>query len=107
MNPTVSIIMPCYNGMRHIQAAIDSVLTQTFDDFELIVVDNGSTDRTPEILGSVNDPRLRVLTLSERGVSRARNLGLREARGAFHRFSRQRRYVERCVPGENAYGACF
>ncbi len=86
MSPTVSIIMPCYNGMRHIQAAIDSVLTQTFGDFELIVVDNGSTDRTPEILGAVSDPRLRVLTLSERGVSRARNLGLREARGAFIAF---------------------
>ena len=86
MNPTVSIIMPCYNGKQHIQAAIDSVLKQTFDDFELIVVDNGSTDCTPEILDSVNDPRLRVFTLSERGVSRARNLGLREARGAFIAF---------------------
>jgi glycosyltransferase involved in cell wall biosynthesis len=82
----ISIIMPCHNGMRHIQAAIDSVLTQTFDDFELIVVDNGSTDCTPEILGSVNDHRLRVLTLPERGVSRARNLGLREASGAFIAF---------------------
>ncbi len=86
MNPIVSVIMPCLNGERHIQKAIDSVLAQTFDDFELIVVDNGSTDRTPEILGSVNDPRLRVLTLPERGVSRARNLGLREARGAFIAF---------------------
>ena len=84
--PLISIIMPCLNGERHIQAAIDSVLTQTFDDFELIVVDNGSTDRTPEILGSVDDPRLRVLSLPERGVSRARNLGLREARGAFIAF---------------------
>jgi glycosyltransferase involved in cell wall biosynthesis len=78
--------MPCLNGERHIQTAIDSVLAQTFDDFELIVVDNGSTDRTPEILRSVNDPRLKVLTLPERGVSRARNLGLREARGAFIAF---------------------
>ena len=84
--PLISIIMPCLNGERHIQTAIDSVLAQTFDDFELIVVDNGSTDRTPEILRSVNDPRLRVLTLPERGVSRARNLGLREARGAFIAF---------------------
>ncbi len=86
MTPIVSIIMPCLNGERHIQATIDSVLAQTFDDFELIVVDNGSTDRTPEILGSVNDPRLKVLTLPERGVSRARNLGLREAHGAFIAF---------------------
>jgi glycosyltransferase involved in cell wall biosynthesis len=86
MNPTVSIIMPCLNGERHIQTAINSVQAQTFGDFELIVVDNGSTDRTPEILRSVNDPRLKILALSERGVSRARNLGLREARGAFIAF---------------------
>ena len=86
MTPIVSIIMPCLNGEQNIQSAIDSVLAQTFDDFELIVVDNGSTDRTPEILSSVDDPRLRVLSLPERGVSRARNLGLREARGAFIAF---------------------
>lgn len=52
----ISIIMPCLNGERHIQAAIDSVFAQTFNNFELIVVDNGSTDRTPEILEAVNDP---------------------------------------------------
>src|SRR4030042_308579 len=84
--PLISVIMPCLNGERHIQAAIDSVLAQTFDDFELIVVDNGSTDRTPEILDAVNDPRLRVLTLTDRGVSLARNLGLRAARGTFIAF---------------------
>jgi GT2 family glycosyltransferase len=77
----VSVIMPCLNGERHIQAAIDSVLAQTFIDFELVVVDNGSTDRTPEILRAINDPRLKVLTLSDRGVSFARNLGLQSARG--------------------------
>lgn len=77
----ISVVMPCLDGERHIQAAIDSVLAQTFHDFELIVVDNGSTDRTPEILRSIVDPRVRVLSLSDRGVSRARNLGLREARG--------------------------
>lgn len=84
--PHISIIMPSLNSERHIQAAIDSVLAQTFGDFELIVVDNGSTDRTPEILGAVNDSRLRVLTLPERSVSLARNLGLQKARGAFIAF---------------------
>lgn len=82
----ISIIMPCLNGARHVQAAIDSVLAQTFNNFELIVVDNGSTDRTPEILEAIIDPRLRLLSLPERGVSRARNLGLQEARGAFIAF---------------------
>lgn len=64
----ISIIMPCLNGERHIQAAINSVFAQTFNDFELIVVDNGSTDRTPEILKAINDPRLRLFSLPERGV---------------------------------------
>lgn len=84
--PLISVIMPCLNGERHIQASIDSVRAQTFENFELIVVDNGSTDRTSEILGSVNDARLKVLNLPERGVSRARNRGLREARGTFIAF---------------------
>ncbi|MHB1332220.1 MAG: glycosyltransferase family 2 protein [Sulfuriferula sp.] len=84
--PLISVIMPCLNGERHIQAAIDSVLAQTFGDFELIVVDNGSIDRTPEILGAVNDPRLSVFIMPERGVSLARNLGLHKARGAFIAF---------------------
>lgn len=82
----ISIIMPCLNGEHHIQAAIDSVFAQTFSDFELIVVDNGSTDSTPEILKAINDPRLRLLRQAERGVSRARNMGLQEARGAFIAF---------------------
>lgn len=84
--PLISIIMPCLNGAEHIQTAIDSVLAQTFGDYELIVVDNGSTDRTPEILAAVNDPRLKVLSWGERGVSLARNLGLREARGSMIAF---------------------
>ncbi len=86
MNPGISIIMPCLNGEQTIQTAIDSVLAQTFGDFELIVVDNGSTDRTPEILAAVNDSRLSVFIMPERGVSLARNLGLHKARGDFIAF---------------------
>ena len=84
--PHISIIMPCLNSERHIRTAIDSVLAQTFGDFELIVVDNGSTDRTPEILAAVNDSRLSVFIMPERGVSLARNLGLHKARGTFIAF---------------------
>jgi glycosyltransferase involved in cell wall biosynthesis len=84
--PVVSVIMPCLNSEKHIAAAIDSVLAQTFRDFELIIVDNGSTDRTFEILGSLKDPRIRILSQPLRGVSRARNLGLRESRGTFIAF---------------------
>lgn len=86
MTPTISVIMPCLNGERHIQAAIDCVLGQTLTNFELIVVDNGSTDRTAEIVAAMTDTRIRLLHQPERGVSRARNLGLREARGEFIAF---------------------
>lgn len=84
--PLISIIMPCLNSERHIRGSIDCVFMQTLGDFELIVVDNGSSDRTPVILGTIMDPRLVVLNQPERGVSRARNLGLQHARGEFIAF---------------------
>src|SRR5208337_917043 len=61
MVPKVSVIMAVYNGERFVREAIDSILTQTFGDFELIVVDDGSTDGTPQILAGYGDPRLRML----------------------------------------------
>jgi len=82
----VSVIMPCLNGEQYIRTAIDSVLTQTFTDFELIVVDNGSTDSTHEILNSITDERLKVFHLPVMGVSLARNLGLKHAVGSLIAF---------------------
>lgn len=84
--PTVSVIMPCLNGERHIGGAIASVLAQTFSDFELLVIDNGSTDRTMEVVESIPDARIRVLHQPERGVSRARNYGIQNARAPFVAF---------------------
>lgn len=84
--PLISVIMPCLNGEQHLEAAIGSVLNQTFSDLELVVVDNGSTDRTPEIVQSLRDRRIRALALAARGVSGARNLGVRKARGEFVAF---------------------
>lgn len=82
--PVVSVIMPCYNHAGFVGRAIDSVLGQTLDDIELIVVDDGSTDGTREILRRYADPRLRVL-LRERNVGAAQgsNDGLRMARAPF------------------------
>jgi glycosyltransferase involved in cell wall biosynthesis len=59
-NPRVSIILPTYNGGRFIGQAIESVLKQSFEDFELLVIDDGSTDETPEIIYrfSERDPRI-------------------------------------------------
>jgi hypothetical protein len=83
-SPRVSVIMAVHNGERYVRESVDSVLSQSFADFELLVVDDASTDSTTEILAQYHDERLRVLhneVDSERCVSR--NRALREARGEY------------------------
>jgi glycosyltransferase involved in cell wall biosynthesis len=78
--PAVSVVMPVYNAARWLPAALDSLLGQTFSDFELLAVDDGSTDESPDILRRVGDPRVRVLTGPHRGVVAAMRTALAEAR---------------------------
>lgn len=80
--PTVSVIIPSYNCEAYIAETIDSVLHQSYRDFELIVVDDGSTDRTREIVASYGDA-VRLVPQANARVSAARNRGIEEARGAF------------------------
>jgi glycosyltransferase involved in cell wall biosynthesis len=84
----VSIIMPAWNAARYIGAAISSVCVQTFRNFELIVIDDGSTDNTPAIVASMarTDTRIRPVQVSHRGVTPARNKGLELARGRLVTF---------------------
>ena len=85
-----SIIIPCWNTAETLEACLACLRAQTLDDFEALLVDDGSTDATPDILSRAAsaDPRLRVLTLPEnRGVSAARNVGLDAARGEFVFFA--------------------
>ena len=85
--PPVSVVIPAYNRAATIGAAIDSVLRQTWTDFELVVVDNGSTDGTLEAARAVTDPRLRVVAAPRNlGAAGARNLGVAEARGTWIAF---------------------
>ncbi len=77
-----SIIMPVYNGARFIAAAIESVYRQSMDDWELIVVDDGSTDESAAIAGSYG-ARVRLLRQENRGLSAARNAALAEARAEY------------------------
>lgn len=82
MNPTVSVIIPAYNRADKIGDAIGSVLGQTFPDFELIVVDDGSSDETGAVVCAIADPRIRYIHLPQnRGAAAARNAGIRAARG--------------------------
>lgn len=78
--PLVSIVIPSYNHARFVRAAIDSVLAQEVD-LELIVVDDGSTDASREVIGAVADRRVRLLTQENRGAHSAINRGLDESRG--------------------------
>lgn len=80
--PAVSVLMPVHNGAPWVRDAVESILTQTLEDLELIVIDDGSTDATPELLGCVRDPRLRVERRGRAGLTRALNLALGLARGA-------------------------
>jgi glycosyltransferase involved in cell wall biosynthesis len=73
----ISVILPVYNQAQYVSAAIQSVLGQTYPDFELIVVDDGSTDETPQILAGFHDPRMRVIRQPNAGLSAARNSGIK------------------------------
>ncbi|HEY9676170.1 MAG TPA: glycosyltransferase [Waterburya sp.] len=84
--PTISVIVPAYNAERTVLETITSVLNQTFSDFELIVINDGSTDRTIELLNTVNDPRLKVFSYPNGGLSAARNRGISQASGEFIAF---------------------
>jgi glycosyltransferase involved in cell wall biosynthesis len=82
--PLVTAIMPTFNKAIYLQQAIDSVIRQTFTDWELIIVDDGSTDHTASILRRYSDKRIVVHTLSSNcGRSRARNVALSHARGRY------------------------
>ena len=74
--PNASIIIPVYNGAAYVGRAIDSVLRQTEPDLELIVVDDGSTDTTRDVVGAVSDPRLTLISQANAGPSAARNAGI-------------------------------
>lgn len=100
--PTVSIIIPCYNHARFLSRAIDSVLGQTFSDWEVIVVDDGSTDNTHEVATQFADQRVRYVHQENQGLSAARNTGILAAKGEYLAFldaddEWECRFLERCV----------
>jgi glycosyltransferase involved in cell wall biosynthesis len=82
-DPTVSVIMPAYNAARFIDRTIESVLNQTFTDFELLIIDDGSIDKTLEIANqyALGDRRIKVFSQVNQGVSAARNHGVKLAKG--------------------------
>lgn len=87
--PSVSIVMPIYNGQTYLKSAINSVLRQSFTDFELICVDDGSSDRSPRILAQMakRDSRIRIVTQANAGLPAALNRGFAEAVGHLHSWT--------------------
>ena len=83
MEPLVSIIMPAYNAEKYIGEAIRSVLTQKYSNWELLIVNDGSTDGTDKVIASINDPRIRVFNKANGGIGSARNVALDHMHGEF------------------------
>jgi len=107
--------MPVYNGEKYINAAIDSVLNQTFTDFELLIINDASIDQSLKIISSYTDKRIRILNNDKnRGIPYNRNLGLREAKGEYlcwtdcddtnlpQRFEKQVKFLQTNIK----YGGC-
>jgi glycosyltransferase involved in cell wall biosynthesis len=83
-NPEVTVLMSVYNGEEYLREATDSILKQTFTDFEFLIINDGSTDRTAEILESYDDPRIKIINNEENmGLTKSLNKGLRMARGEY------------------------
>ena len=82
--PAISVIMPAYNVEDYIKEAIDSILKQTYGDFEFIIINDGSTDKTEEIIQAYNDPRIVYIKNEKRmNITDATNRGLEYARGRY------------------------
>ena len=87
INPLVSVIIPTYNRGRYLARALQSVLDQTYENWEAIVIDNHSTDNTDEVLASFDDTRIKSFKIHNHGVIAAsRNAGIREAKGVWIAF---------------------
>ena len=83
-DPLISIVVPAYNYARFLDDCIGGLLSQTYQNWELLVVDNGSTDETPEVLARYTDPRIRKFRIDEnRGPVQAWKLGYEESSGDY------------------------
>ncbi|MBR1610079.1 MAG: glycosyltransferase family 2 protein, partial [Methanobrevibacter sp.] len=81
--PKISVILPVFNSEKFIKKSVESVLSQTLDDFELIIVNDGSTDNTLNIINSFKDSRIKILNQSNQGPGAARNAAFKVVKGDY------------------------
>lgn len=86
MNCKVSIIIPVYNGEKFIKKCIESILNQTYQNYEIIIINDGSTDRTKETIESLKSEKIKLYNIKNSGVSNARNYGMNQANGDYILF---------------------
>ena len=87
LSPFVSIVIPTYNHANFLGKALESVITQTFTNWEAIVVDNQSTDHTSQVISKFNDHRIKYIKISNYGIiAKSRNLGINVAKGEWIAF---------------------
>jgi hypothetical protein len=114
--PLISVVLPVYNGAADVERAVGSVLTQTCDDFELILINDGSKDNSADVLESMRDPRIRLFHQDNIGLAGTLNRGIGLARGRYiarqdqddlshpERFARQVEFLE-CHPDHGLLGS--
>ena len=98
--PVVSVLLPVFNAERTLSQAVESILKQTFGDFELIAIDDGSTDKSLKILKTfaAADPRVRIISRPNTGIAGALNEGLATApRSVYRENGRRRHFAARAV----------
>ena len=100
--PLVSVVMPMHNAARFVAASVQSILAQTVADLELLVIDDGSTDGSAEIVARNADERVRVLRQERAGEGAARNAGVRESRGEFLLWQDADRHLPAASAGDPA-----
>ncbi len=81
--PLVSVVIPAYNAARTLKATVQSVFEQTVQDFEILIVDDGSTDDTIAVARSIEDSRVKVIAQVNGGAAAARNTGIKSAKGKY------------------------
>lgn len=82
----ISIIIPLYNKEHYVKTTLDSVLSQTYQDFEIVIINDGSTDKSVDIVKDYHDERIRLINQANQGVSAARNRGIKEVKGEYVTF---------------------